>query len=61
MKSQGNGRKYAQNDKTIVNTIYMKPDFPIIKKSVKIVMQMHLNNIYKTNKSKGKFLRVFLH
>ena len=38
MKSQGNGRKYAQNDKTIVNTIYMKPDFPIIKKSVKIVM-----------------------
>ena len=32
MTSEGNGRSNAQNDKTIINTIYMKPDFPIIKK-----------------------------
>ena len=28
---QGNGRETAQNDKAIINTIYMKPDFPIIQ------------------------------
>ena len=39
MKSQGNGRKNAQNDKTIINTIYMKLDFPIVEKNCqKIVM-----------------------
>ena len=27
-----NVRKNAQNDKIIINTIYMNPDFPIIKK-----------------------------
>ena len=32
MTSEGNVRKNAQNDKTIINTIYMKPDFLIIKK-----------------------------
>ena len=32
LTSEGNGRIHAQNDKTIINTIYMKPDFPIIKK-----------------------------
>ena len=40
LTSEGNGRKNAQNDKTIINTIYMKPDFPTIKKIAikKIVM-----------------------
>ena len=34
-----NGRKDAQNDKTIINTIDEKPDFPIIEKNCqKIVM-----------------------
>ena len=28
-------KKNAQNDKTIINTIYMTPDFPIIKKDAK--------------------------
>ena len=32
MTSERNVRKNAQNDKIIINTIYMKPDFPIIKK-----------------------------
>ena len=32
MTSEGNVRKNAQNDKIIINIIYMKPDFPIIKK-----------------------------
>ena len=32
MTSEGNLRKNAQNDKIIINTIYMKPDVPIIKK-----------------------------
>ena len=32
MMSQGNGRKTPQNDEIIINTIYIKPDFPIIKK-----------------------------
>ena len=31
--SEGNVRKNAQNDKIIINTICMKPDFPIIKKN----------------------------
>ena len=31
--SEGNGRKNEQKDKTIMNTIYMKPDFRIIKKN----------------------------
>ena len=31
MTPEGNGRKNTQNDKTITNTIYMKPDFPIIE------------------------------
>ena len=35
LMSKGNGRKTAQNDKTIINTIYMKPDFPMIKKIVR--------------------------
>ena len=40
LTSEGNGRKNAQNDKTIINTIYMKPDFPKITKIAikKIVM-----------------------
>ena len=38
-----NGSKDAQNDKTIINTIYEKPDFPIIEKNCqKIVMYMYL-------------------
>ena len=32
MTSEGNVRKKVQNDKIIINTSYMKPDFPIIKK-----------------------------
>ena len=32
-----NGRKNEQNDKLIINTIYMKPDFPMIKKIVRLV------------------------
>ena len=32
--SEGNGRKNAQNGKTIINTIYMKQNLPIIKKIV---------------------------
>ena len=40
MTSEGNDRKNAQNDRTIINTIYMKPDFPIRKSFIikKIVM-----------------------
>ena len=33
--SEGIDRKNAQNDKTIINAIYMKPGFPIIKKIVR--------------------------
>ena len=32
MTSERNVRENAQNDKKIINTIYMKPCFPIIKK-----------------------------
>ena len=35
LTSEGNGRKNAQNYKTIINTIYTKLDFPIIKKIVR--------------------------
>ena len=35
MTSEGNGRKNARNDKIIINTIYMKPNFPMIKKIVR--------------------------
>ena len=35
LTSEGNGRKNAHNYKTIINTIYMKPDFPEIKKIVR--------------------------
>ena len=35
--SEGNGKKNAQNDKTIINKIYMKPDFSVIEKFI-IVM-----------------------
>ena len=35
--SEGNGKKNAQNDKAIINTIYMKPDFSVIEKFI-IVM-----------------------
>ena len=35
--SEGNGKKNAQNDKTIINNIYMKPDFSVIEKFI-IVM-----------------------
>ena len=34
LTSEGNVRKNAQNDKTI-NTIYLKPDTPLIKKIVR--------------------------
>ena len=34
---EGNGKKNAQNDETIINTIYMKPDFSVIEKFI-IVM-----------------------
>ena len=33
LTSEGTGRKNTQNNKTVINTIYMKPDFPIIKKN----------------------------
>ena len=33
--AEENGRKNAQNDETIMSTIYMEPDFPIIKKIVR--------------------------
>ena len=39
LTSEENGRENAQNDKTIINTIHMKLDFPIIKK---IVINMNL-------------------
>ena len=35
MMSEGNVRKNAQNDKIIINTVYIKPDVPIIKKIVR--------------------------
>ena len=35
MASQANCRKTAQNDKEIIYTIYMKPDFPIIQTFVR--------------------------
>ena len=35
MASQENCRKTAQNDKAIIYTIYMKPDFPIIQTFVR--------------------------
>ena len=35
LTSEGNARENTQNDKIIINTIYMKPDFPIIKKNVR--------------------------
>ena len=35
LTSEGNGRNNAQNDKAIINTVYMKPDIPIIKKIVR--------------------------
>ena len=35
--SEGNGKKNAQNDETIINAIYMKPDFSVIEKFI-IVM-----------------------
>ena len=39
LTSEGNVRKNTQNDKTIINTIYLKPDIPLIKKNCqKIVM-----------------------
>ena len=33
--SEGNVRKNTQNDKIMINVIYMKPDFPTIKKIVR--------------------------
>ena len=33
--SERNGRNNAENDETIINTIYMKPGFPIIEKIVR--------------------------
>ena len=33
--SEGNSRKNVQNDEIIINTIYIKPDFTIIKKIVR--------------------------
>ena len=35
LTSEGNARKNAQNYKAIINTIYIKPDFPRIKKIVR--------------------------
>ena len=35
MTLEGNSRNNARNYETIINTIYMKPDFPIIKKTVR--------------------------
>ena len=35
MTSEGNVGENAQNSKTIINTIYRKPDFPIFKKVVR--------------------------
>ena len=34
MTSERNVRKNAQNNKIIINTIYIKPCFPIIKKKL---------------------------
>ena len=49
MTSEGNGRKNAQNDKMIFNTIYMKPDFPIIKKmSEKCNVNAPLDSLFLT-------------
>ena len=39
LTSEGNVRQNTQNDKRIINTIYLKPDIPLIKKNCqKIVM-----------------------
>ena len=35
LTSEGNARKNAQNYKAIINAIYIKPDFPRIKKIVR--------------------------
>ena len=35
LTSEGNVTKDAQNHEIIINTNYMKPDFPIIKKFAK--------------------------
>ena len=33
--SERNGTKNGENDKTIIDNIYMKPDLPIIKKIIR--------------------------
>ena len=54
MTSEGNGRKNAQNDKMIINTIYTKPDFPIIKKmSEKCNVNAPLDNLFITQNFAG--------
>ena len=39
LTSEGNGWKNAQNVKIIINTIYMKPNFPKIKKECEKIGQ----------------------
>ena len=54
MTSEGNGRKNAQNDKMIINTIYTKPDFAIIKKmSEKCNVNAPLDNLFITQNFAG--------
>ena len=54
MTSEGNGRKNAQNDKMIFNTIYMKPDFPKKKKmSEKCNVNAPLDSLFLTQNFVG--------
>ena len=45
LTSEGNDTKIAQNDKTIINTIYMKLDFRIIKKIVRKYLDKTLKSL----------------
>ena len=53
LTSGGNGRQNAQNYKTIINTIYMKPDFPITKKNCQKI-EFFQNNITLTGGTWGR-------
>ena len=45
MTSERNVRKNAQNNKIIINTIYMKPCFPIIKKNCKCPQERKISDM----------------
>ena len=53
LTSGGNGRQNAQNYKTIINTIYMKLDFPITKKNCQKI-EFFQNNITLTGGTWGR-------